>query len=42
MAMAEEALDVSIGGSRSYGPLPRWWKELHMEVVATEGTTHES
>ncbi|RRT35746.1 hypothetical protein B296_00052069 [Ensete ventricosum] len=38
----EEASDVSVGGGGSYGPLPRWWKELHMEATTAEGSAHES
>lgn len=39
---AEEALDESIGGRGSYVPLPRWWKGVHMEAMAVEGTAYES
>ncbi|RWW14226.1 hypothetical protein GW17_00022018 [Ensete ventricosum] len=39
---AEEALDMSIGGRGRCDPLPRRWKELHMEATTVEGIAHES
>lgn len=38
---AKEASDVSISGRGSCEPIPQRQKELHMEAVAVEGTTHE-
>ncbi|RWW72078.1 hypothetical protein BHE74_00020140 [Ensete ventricosum] len=38
----EKTSNVSISGGRSCNPIPRQWKELCTEAMATEGTVHAS